>query len=195
MKNFQNKQPFYVISIILLCSTTLFCCDYFNIFTKLGVNTTNFNYDFLNLLVNNTIIIIIFIITYFIINDKEKNKIKNQEKYAKLLLNECYKKCIDYISMLDQECIKNNIKAKGKFNSELYKIVSIFEKAPFSNNHIIVELATNGIINHSKFLAYSEIKSCYQSYIGTAILLFNQTELFLNQKEELINKLKLQIKN
>lgn len=193
MKKLKSNQAVYAVIIIIICTIILILFDYYNLFTKLGIDTKNFNNDFLNLLINNVVIIIIFTITYFIINKKETNKLINQENYAQQILKECYKKCIDYICMLDHDCIKSNIKERDKFDSNINNMIDTFQKASF--NEDIHELIINGIIDSNSLKTYHDVKSSYQSYISKAILLINEIESLSDSREKLLSELNELTKN
>ncbi|MDU2162170.1 hypothetical protein [Intestinibacter bartlettii] len=83
---------FFFIAVIII---RIF--DFMNISSVIDVPFENINLDLWNIL----IAIILFIITYEIIDRIENNRKTNQEEIAAVLLKETYKSCCEYIKLID----------------------------------------------------------------------------------------------
>lgn len=70
------KRFVILFSIISIVFVGLWLIDYFNVFGKIGFDVTSINFDFWGIFIGNSVVIILYIITYFHL-DKRTIKKKN----------------------------------------------------------------------------------------------------------------------
>lgn len=80
-----------IISFLLIIVITIF--DYADIPTLLGLNISNMNWDFYMGILNVMAVVVIFIITYKKINQRETEEEKNKYDISMMLLIDCYEEC------------------------------------------------------------------------------------------------------
>ncbi len=164
--------------------------DYINILSILKLKSENFNFDFLNIIINTIIVIMLYLITYFLIDKENIRKNNTQKDILKSLLKETYKECINYINILDYETLSKYIVPKIDFNSTTENIISKnIKNNAFSNHDSIMELFKIGIISIDNFNTYIEIKKDYFNYVTFVITFFDAPDKTTPLKNELLKKL------
>lgn len=184
-----------LISLVLIVITLLI--DFSNIFS---IVFSKLNWTFLEIIINNVILIMIFVITYFLIDkrnmDKNEEKMNNQEYVLKQLLIETYTECRKTIELLDNnEVLSKYIVPKVDFNKTDFDnfIVTNLKDSPFKNENIILELFKEGILLTVYLCNYLRIKKEYQSYISIRIAFFESEELTKSRRLNLGQDLDLEL--
>lgn len=157
--------------------------DFMNISSVIGIPFENINLDLWNIL----IVIILFIITYEIIDRRDNNRKKNQEEIASVLLNETYKDCCEYIKLIDSQKFKEMCPKifPGDQTIENNTAYYNLRDAPFEYDSNIFALAEQGIISHSDIKQYIEIKNQYHIFLTNIIVFYDRDEFTLSLKNKL----------
>lgn len=182
-----------IITIIIILTI-----DYFNIFSHIS---SKLNSSFLEIIINNIVIIMIFLVTYFLIDkrnmEKEAERKDNQKYVLKLLLIETYNECKEVIELLDRdEILRRYVIPKVDFNkTDADNVVIInLQNDPFKHENIIMELFKEGIFSKMYLQNYLKTKRNYQGYISNRITLFDDKKILEYSKEKLIKNIELELK-
>ena len=191
----KTEITYKIIIISLIMIIAFIFLDYINILSIIKLKTENFNFDFLNIIINTIIVIMLYLITYFLIDKENIRKNNTQKDILKSLLKETYKECINYINILDYETLSKYIVPKIDFNSTTENIISKnIKNNAFSNHDTIIELFKIGIVSIDNFNTYIEIRKDYFSYVTFVITFFDAPDKTTPLKNELLKKLCIAIK-
>lgn len=181
-KNIRIRMLIFFIFVIII---GIF--DFINISNIIRVPFGNINLDLWNIL----IVIILFIITYEIIDRRENNRKINQEEIAAVLLKETYKSCFEYIKLIDSQEFKAVCPKRfpGDQTMENNSAYHNLRNAPFEYDSNIFALSEQGIISYSDIKQYIEIKNQYHVFLTNAIV-FSDIE---NMIEPLKSRLELSL--
>lgn len=195
MKNDKKIKITILVSLVLIAVFVLI--DFSNIFSTIF---SKLNWTFLEIIINNVILIMLFFITYFLIDkrnmDENDEKMNNQEYVLKQLLIETYTECIKTIELLDNnEVLSRYIVPKVDFNktdSDNF-VVTNLKNSSFKNENIILELFKEGIFSTIYLRNYLRIKNEYQEYISIRITFFDREELTKSSRLKLGKNLDLEL--
>lgn len=155
---------FCIITIII--NSIYFWSDYFNIPSKL-INVNNINLSLLIAILNNSVTVSLFIITYFVINRKNLENKKNQRKIARsVLINVCFN-CLFIKENSDFKKLLNEISNYKEIEKQ--QAIEYYKNLPFQYERLIVEFAKTGVINAEIYDGFYDIKNMYQFYISHKI--------------------------
>ena len=175
-----------VVAIVSLC-----LLDYFNVFSRIGVAVTNMNWDVLSLVAGNIIVVLLFVITYFIVDSRSIQRDKNQLMTAYLTLLGIYERCKDMVDIFNKEDLR--LRAVQKCDGD--KLLSEdkshmhFLNYPFENESIIYDFAGAGILSKTVFEEYITIKKHYQKYINVSIIFHDRYDQFKPVEAEVSKEL------
>ena len=156
--------------------------DYFNVPSKF-FNIKNINTSFNN----NAITMLIFMMTYLLINKKniEKNnqdmqQRNNPREIALATLVDMCKECKDIINII------------RTFDDELFAavnnnevILKYYTDYPFKYSDIIYNFAKNGIITKDEYNQFMVIQRSYKGYVTTKIVNYDKENLKCDESDEL----------
>ncbi|EIA19339.1 hypothetical protein [Listeria fleischmannii] len=173
------------MNILLLVISIIFVIflDYINLPTHLGLHIANINWT----LINITVIILLYIITYNILDRKSAEKENNKGKISKLLIKECYELCLEMDKSLSEEIVNKFIVPKVDFNipSTDDPLSQRLENLPFANENIILELIKDGQLTEEHIAGYFNVKKAYQRYISIRITLYDSPNNYMVYKNKL----------
>lgn len=187
----KNKTIKYLFVVLLILATVVFAVDYFNFFSKIGLNMLHLNWDLISIVINNIVVITLFFITYILIDSRNIQKDKNKKSTADLILIEIYEKCKDMVRLFSKEenrekAVKNCDGNKLIFEDNVHLH---YLKYPFENESLIYDFASSGIIPKDVFEDFLSTKKEYQEYINTALILYDRFEHFKGLEINLYNHL------
>ena len=165
--------------------------DYFNIFSNIGANAANINFDLISLVVGNSIVIVLFLITYLIVDAKTIQKDKNQLMTAYITLIGIYERCTDMVELFSNNDLRE--RAVKRCDGDKYinedKAHSHFLNYPFENESKIYDFAGAGILSKEIFTEFVKIKQLYQKYINVSIVFYDNYSMFKSVENEISTKL------
>ena len=185
-----NKAGIIFLGITLLNVILLFF-DYYNIPYYYNINIANLNWNFLDILINLSIAVVLYLCTYYLIEKNNIKKHNNKLNIMNYILKTSYEECLNYIELLNSGSLANGmfLSKVGK-TSELSKndYFNDFVNFPFSNHDIIINLINDGNLGVEKFKKYFEIKNDYRTYIAQRIVYKGSGNEILEKQFEIAEK-------
>lgn len=184
------------LKYIMVCTVLILLfvlLDYINLPTLCGIDMSNINLDFWVQAANVIVVIMLYIFTYKILDERAVHREKNKNEISMMLINDCYKECKRYLEMLDQETVEKYIVPKIDFNSSNNVIISNLQNAPYSNENVILDLVKDGQVTRQQIDCYLKIKEKFQQYFTTRIIFYKTEEIYGPLKHELCNMINKEI--
>ena len=103
-KGFMKNIIIFIALIIILI-----ILDFINLPTLLGFEMSNINWDFCMGIINAIVVIILYFITYKVLDERTVQRENNKTEISMLLIRNCYQECLGYIKILNQENVENYI--------------------------------------------------------------------------------------
>ncbi len=168
--------------------------DFFNIGEILDLDFSRLNWEFLSLIVNNLILIVLYVVTYIVIDRKNVVRSNNQEQSAKRYLKTIYNQCNNFIDLLDMEDARELMTSRCDFNKPVNDnpILNNLCDLPFELEHHVLEASNNGILSDADLSRFLDIRVRYKNYIQFRIIFFNIEEHEDNPKTSVYGKLEIQ---
>lgn len=174
----QKKINSIIMLIIVLLAIYLFI-DYVNLPSLIGIRTDNINIDIFGILFDTAVVLILYVISFYYIDNKQNEKDANAKAVGDILIEKTYQECLENLKLLDnKEIIKEYIipKVDGDRPASENKVISNLQELPFASYDIVLDLATNGYIEKDKIESYMNIKKEYQYLINVKITFFDLIE-------------------
>lgn len=178
---------FFILLLLIFCM--LIIIDYNNGLSKAGLKVTNFNWNLISISMNTLVLLLIFILTYLLIDSYNIEKNENKKEIVKKLLKNDYEACLRYLEILSDkehlDCIGNKID-KDKLlweNKALLKYID----TPFDNEKMIVDYASQGIVDSDLFKDYNRIKNTYKDFF-VGVVCFSDIDERINNEFDDWNK-------
>lgn len=172
MKRKTNK---FIIPIIAALVAYLIL-DYVNLPSLIGLVPNNINIDMFGILLDTAIVLILYVISFYYIENKQNEKDANARDTVDVLLEKTYEECLSNLTFLDnREIIGRYIIPKtdgNKLDSE-NKVVNNLQTLPFSSFDAVIDLAANGYVEKVRLNDYLNIKKEYQYLISVKISFFD----------------------
>ena len=172
--------------------------DYYNVPAKLHIDVSRINTDFLSITANALIAIIIFALGYYLVEQWNLKKLKNQKAVAECRLLSIYKECLSTVYLLDMPQA-----AKNLFDQTLpdkrYNILDDPSPAmkvseiAFMDEPELMPFFQDGILTKAQLVVYMEIKGNFKSYVSTRVILYDAPQSYRPLRQPLINMLQEQI--
>ncbi|MGN1337073.1 MAG: hypothetical protein ACI4WW_01170 [Candidatus Coprovivens sp.] len=185
MNKLDIKKIVIIVMIYILIIGIIIFIDTLNIS---GVISNKLNYNFLNIVVNILTTILLFCITYILVERKlienenkkaraENEKYNNKKIILLMLLKKTYKECQTNIDLIDnQKNLNKYIIPKIDFNSTNDKILNNFRTLPFESIENNMSTFIDGTIPYSYFEEYLDIKEMYRQFVNMRIIFFDAKE-------------------
>lgn len=152
--------------IVFFILTTM---DSMNLPSKFGIDISKINLGILGITVDVLIAVTVFIITYFLIQEREIEKQDNQRRIARHLVRTSMKLCETYIYELDRPGISEMMLRVNQNENEEIKDKSAFfskyEDVPFEYDSTIAQFIVNGILSDKEMERYEKAKNSYKAYV------------------------------
>lgn len=157
-----------------LCSL-LIIADYYNFPSSLGIDVPSMNWDFLSLAIGNGLAIVLYLVTYLLIDQRQIKREENQLRNIRRILIDTYVQCQEQVEMLDDESILTSIAHKCNFDIPYFQdpIFTKIHNMPFELDQYILDASNNGVIREDEFEAYLDIRMEYKVYITNKITFFD----------------------
>lgn len=192
-----RKKVLITLIVSILFVSVVCVLDYFNFFTVIGVSVNHINWDLLSIIIGNLVVILLFVITYFVVDNRNIQKDKNQQATAYLTLIGIYERCNDMVELFSKEEWRTKAVEKIDGNKLLSddKVHTHYLNYPFENECIIYDFASSGILSKNIFKEFQNIKKDYQKYINTALIFFDVYDSFKQLEIDLSNDLSKSMQN
>lgn len=175
MKKKTNK---FIIPIILALAAYI-VLDYVNLPSLIGLIPNNINTDMFGILFDASVVLVLYVISFYYIENKQNEKDANARDTVDILLKKTYQECLDNLKFLDnREMIGKYIipKVDGNKTDSENKVINNLQTLPFSSFDAVIDLASNGYIEKTKLNDYLDIKKEYQYLISVKITFFDLVE-------------------
>ncbi|MCH1981248.1 hypothetical protein MCG98_01480 [Ruminococcus sp. OA3] len=171
-----SKIGMVAISIILIL-------DAINISSILSIPFNNLNLDLWNILV----VIILYVLTYEIIQKRDNCRKKNQEEFARILLENTYRECYSYKNIIADEAFKKICPKRfpGDQTMENNAAYHNMRSAPFDHDSVIFSLGEAGVISASNISNYLMVKNKYSIYFSNVTIFPDVDEITNPLKRDL----------
>lgn len=173
LKQNKNKKG-KVIGILItwiVINIIIFLIDYYNLFSKIGGIPSNLNYNLLSITIGNSVVILLYAITYKLIDKKQYEKENNKRNTSLLLLKETYVSCEEMIKVFDDEKMRQRVSKKCNWDLHEFEdpMMQHLQNLPFTNDNSITSSVMEGIITPSEYRTYIRIKKQYRQFIFHAV--------------------------
>ena len=168
-----------LIMIFLIIIIVALIIDYYNVMYPIS---KNFNYNFLNILINSLVVIFVFLLTYYMIDKQTLAKTKrienNKRNTLRVLLMQVKKECNDNLDFIEnQNNLEKFIIPKINFDSLNNSIEETLKNNPFKNEQYIIDLFEDGVADFNELEKYMNLKEKYQQYISLKITFYDLDSL------------------
>lgn len=187
-----------VIAAFLILSTIIAVIDYNNCFSDLGHDITNYNFDVLSIVIGNGVVVVLFVITFILLDRRNIQKEENKRRVALIMLKSIYTHCSETIDKFSDHQFVVDV-TSSRFlekSDDIEAKKQHFVRLPFSeNNESILSFSQDGILHGDEIDTYIQIKKQYTEYIGSFWINASPIELWCidYHKEELIKQIKTAI--
>lgn len=165
-----------VILIGVLPFVMFILLDYLDIPSFIGLRITSLNYDLFGAVLNVFVVIVLYFVTFIIVDKRQIVNDENAKQAASILLLYTYKQCKDTLTLVnDQKVLDTYIVPKVDFNkTDMDNLVTMnLKNMPFVEHSKILDFATTGAIDASRLERYYQIMNRYKSYISLRITFFD----------------------
>lgn len=158
-----KKKVFISILIAFLVLVGYMVLDYINILGIMSLKVERINGELLSVFAPNLLVILLYVITYFIVDEKNAKERKNKKEIVKYMLEDDYNTCLRYLDVLENKMQLKIIVEQLSKDGCLYKNEYFNEwmDVSFKNYNYIMEYSSQGIIDVKILKKYLYIKSQY----------------------------------
>lgn len=171
-----RRKSLRIIIPVALALIAYFILDYVNVPTLIGLTPSNINVDMFGILFNSVIVLVLYVVSFYYIENKQNEKYANAIDTVDALLKKTYQECLDNLNLLDnKEMIEEYImpKVDGNKSFSENKVIHNLQTLPFSSFDAVIELAVNGYVEKEKLDNYLDIKKEYQYLVSVKITFFD----------------------
>ena len=184
----RNNKPVLAAAIATCLSIVLYLMfDYLNIPSLLGVHISEINMDALGIFTSVITAVIIFLLTYFLVERWNLRKQYNQTQMASMFLSKTYEDCKFYLSGLDLGALDKLVK-RTDFNAYYNhdSPAAKYADIPFENEQRIMQYAEEGIVSSAIIEKYLEVKNEYLKHIIMSVTFFDHPEIVQPTRKDLL---------
>lgn len=167
--------------------------DYVNVPSLIGLTPDNINIDMFGIFFNTAVVLILYVISFYYIENKQNEKDANARDTVDILLKKTYQECLSNLNFLDnKEMLEKYIIPKidgDKLDSE-NKVVNNLQILPFSSFDAVIDLAANGYVEKKKFDDYLDIKKEYKYLISVKITFFDLVDPQTEEQKSMYNDIR-----
>lgn len=174
-----------------VCFIIYFAVDYFNIPSLLGMKLSRLNTGLLSIASGSIIALLVFALTYYLVDQRNIKRQRNQRSIALLLLRQTYEDCKKQVAWLvDLETLMALVK-KTDFNASYNpnSPVGKYSEMPFKNESVILQFAADGLLSSSELKEYFKIKNMYQQHVNLSVVFFDHLEKVSPNTKTIINEI------
>lgn len=194
------KKRVFILAIFLIIFFSIFIIlfDYFNLTTTLGLDINKININIISILINNVLVLVLFITTYHFIDsrhiDAEKQEMQiniNKRTAGLCFIKKTSESCKIMIDTLTPEVVTKYVVTKVDFNKPgNIGISKELKDSPFTFDIQINALFSDGILKMNEWLMYQDLKSTYSNYIDVLITFFDDQKITDRYLEKINNSIR-----
>lgn len=189
-----NKRKVILISMLILGVVLIYTIlDYVNIASILCMSVSNINTDILSAIINIAVVLILYVISFNYIENKQIEKDNNAIDAVGILLKYTYQECLENLRLLDsKEIIRKYIipKIDGNKVSSENKVIHNFKMLPFSTLNEMISMASNGYVDKETLNKYLDIKKEYQYIVEMKIIFFDLDDYRTTEQKDLYDNIR-----
>ena len=170
------KKRIWKIFMPIMFLAVYLILDFIDFASLIKIPVDTINVDILGILVNATIVIVLYVISFYYIDNKQNEKDENARNVVKTLIGTTYKECINYLTLVrDRNVVKNFIapKVDGNKAPSEDKVINNFQTIPFSSFDKIMDMAASGYVCKKDLDDYLEIKKEYKYLVANRIIFYD----------------------
>ena len=188
----KSKFPVWISIIAIgLVGFLILLIDYFDVLTSVGLRMSNINWERDASLISSSIVVILFVFGYLVLDRRLAEKELNKRRFAEYLLEDAYKECKEYYIYLSDNIINEYVIPKVDFNSTNDSILANLKNAPFEDvDPRIIALAEEGQYTDKEIKDYFDLKTKYRHYITMRIIAYDNPRAYSDLQRELINAIR-----
>lgn len=182
---------FLIFIVVISIQIIIIFADIINVPYSIGVNVGSINWEAQSLCIT----VVLFFVTFFLINRRDIQRQKYQEDVARYALCYTYSSCKEMVRLLDNSNVRACVAKKCDFNSPIGKDeqLQMIIKKPFEYDKVILEFSVNGFLKKEEFNIYLDIKSKYENYVVRTIIFFEIYEQTKGLRDQLLGRINEEI--
>lgn len=173
------KKHTWKIILPIIFSIVYIVLDYVNFPSLLGVSSQSLNFEFLGIVIDATIVIVLYTISFYYIDNRQNEKDKNARNAATIMFEKTYQECLENLKFLDNKAVVSKYiipKIDGTKTDSENKVIRNLQTLPFASFDTIISLAQSGYITECTLSNYLEIKKEYQYLVSVKITFYDLSE-------------------
>lgn len=188
----EKKNRLTLLIYLFIPPVVVIVLDYFNLPSILGFKMSNVNYTLIDTVLNVSVVISLYIITFFLIDKRQIRKDDNAKGTADILMLSAYNQCKELSKIVDtQSWLESYIVPKIDFNKTYLdnRVIFNLQNDPFAEHSHILLLAENGAISRGDLMKYFEIMELYKSFIFLRITFYDMNDATTDKQKEFRSKI------
>ena len=188
----KKKNRLSLLMYLFIPTVVVIVLDYFNLPSILGFKMSNVNYTLIDTVLNVSVVISLYIITFFLIDKRQIRKDDNAKGTADILMLSAYNQCKELSKIVDtQSWLERYIVPKIDFNKTDLdnRVILNLQNNPFAEHSHILLLAENGAISRGDLMKYLEIMELYKSFISLRITFYDINDATTDKQKEFRSKI------
>ncbi|WP_454920933.1 hypothetical protein [Abiotrophia defectiva] len=188
----KKKNRLSLLLYLFIPTVVVIVLDYFNLPSILGFKMSNVNYTLINTVLNVSVVISLYIITFFLIDKRQIRKDDNAKGTADILMLSAYNQCKELYKIVDtQSWLESYIVPKVDFNKTDLdnRVILNLQNNPFAEHSHILSLAENGAISRGDLIKYLEIMELYKSFISLRITFYDMNDATTDKQQKFRSKI------
>lgn len=188
----EKKNRLTLFMYLFIPTVVVIVLDYFNLPSTLGFKVSNVNYTLIDTVLNVSVVISLYIITFFLIDKRQIRKDDNAKGTADILMLSAYNQCKELSKIVDtQSWLESYIVPKIDSNKTALdnRVILNLQNTPFTEHSHILLLAENGAISRGDLMKYLEILELYKSFISLRITFYDMNDATTDKQKEFHSKI------
>ena len=188
----KKKNRLSLLMYLFIPIVVVIVLDYFNLPSILGFKMSNVNYTLIDTVLNVSVVISLYIITFFLIDKRQIRKDDNAKGTADILMLSAYNQCKELSKIVDtQSWLERYIVPKIDFNKTDLdnRVILNLQNNPFAEHSHILLLAENGAISRGDLMKYFEIMELYKSFISLRITFYDMNDATTDKQKKFRSKI------
>lgn len=188
----EEKNRLSLLMYLFIPIVVVIVLDYFNLPSILGFKMSNVNYTLIDTVLNVSVVISLYIITFFLIDKRQIRKDDNAKGTADILMLSAYNQCKELSKIVDtQSWLESYIVPKVDFNKTDLdnRVILNLQNNPFAEHSQILSLAENGAISRGDLMKYFEIMELYKLFISLRITFYDMNDATIDKQKEFRSKI------